>query len=680
MELSTGGLPDLYTPLDQGTREIRLLRVAPYEGDDVFAVCKCTMVKVSLLSSPKYNAFSYVWGDATQKEVIIVNGHRMEVTKNLVALLTRYRNIAKTIPHWTPMELPLWIDAICIHQTNVTERNIQVQLMGSIYQSAATTFSWLGESEDGSDDAMVTLLDITTKIQAAQDDSMAWMEPGQTNLWKQDPDRKASFGNQFWTSAGAMLDRPYWHRAWIVQEIVLPESVIIFCGRNILPLASLLIVYTWMVRIQGKPKPPFVDSQVWQLLSTKVGRTLMGWEVLRSYFQFKALRAKQVAIDDAEQHMRWKHLVLQTRLKQATDPRDNLYSLLGLLSCDIRPEYSASAETVFCDFAKKSIEVEGQLSLLTHAGHWELSQTLPSYRTTQATNLFVPTWVPNWDRLSKITGFTWLLEKDDMENGNDADRGWDSVLDGQPPWSLDGNTLIAQGVCCDVIASSQTCGLEDGSWLSFCLDFVDAQQDRLYPSGIPVMQALARLLSRDRKFTDGSLLEPLPNAKVIFGDVLPGFLAALYRYPDAGNVRERLGIGGVAMYEKFMGQPIAPTQSNLDSLDGLRTMAEGLKLDLNAHWASFTSDMMSHLYETGQRMREHVGFMTSKGYIGWGHKGLQDGDLVCVLFGCEMPVVLRKVDSHYLHIGPCFALGLMRGEAVSWAKAGTEKIQSFSIV
>jgi hypothetical protein len=73
-------------------------------------------------------------------------------------------------------------------------------------------------------------------------------------------------------------------------------------------------------------------------------------------------------------------------------------------------------------------------------------------------------------------------------------------------------------------------------------------------------------------------------------------------------------------------------------------------------------------------------FVTEEGYLGWGPPGMQTGDLVCVIFGCDTPVVLHRVDSHYIHVGVCFAVGLMDGAAVSGASEESDQVQHFTIV
>lgn len=46
--------------------------------------------------------------------------------------------------------------------------------------------------------------------------------------------------------------------------------------------------------------------------------------------------------------------------------------------------------------------------------------------------------------------------------------------------------------------------------------------------------------------------------------------------------------------------------------------------------------------------------------------GAQKGDVICILFGCSVPVVLRKLErsDEFVLIGECFLDGCMNGEAI----------------
>ena len=71
-------------------------------------------------------------------------------------------------------------------------------------------------------------------------------------------------------------------------------------------------------------------------------------------------------------------------------------------------------------------------------------------------------------------------------------------------------------------------------------------------------------------------------------------------------------------------------------------------------------------------------FETSDGLLGLGPRGMEETDFVAVLSGCNMPVVLRKVGSHYQFVGSCFVLGLMNGEAQRWGPSG--KLDAFEML
>jgi hypothetical protein len=83
------------------------------------------MYTVDLDSQPEYRALSYEWGSSTPTVTIQCNDSNFEVTTNLAAALHRLRKL----------DGPkiFWIDALCINQKDLEERNQQVAQMGRIY-------------------------------------------------------------------------------------------------------------------------------------------------------------------------------------------------------------------------------------------------------------------------------------------------------------------------------------------------------------------------------------------------------------------------------------------------------------------------------------------------------------------------------------------------------------------
>jgi hypothetical protein len=119
----------MYTALSAERSEIRLLRVLPAQDESSQVACEYS--SISLLDNPVYNALSYVWGDPTVTTPILVNGEVFHTTTNLAAALRLFRTKG--------MEELLWVDAICIDQGSVEEKNQQLPLMRDIYVKTRKT-------------------------------------------------------------------------------------------------------------------------------------------------------------------------------------------------------------------------------------------------------------------------------------------------------------------------------------------------------------------------------------------------------------------------------------------------------------------------------------------------------------------------------------------------------------
>jgi hypothetical protein len=84
-------------------------------------------------------------------------------------------------------------------------------------------------------------------------------------------------------------------------------------------------------------------------------------------------------------------------------------------------------------------------------------------------------------------------------------------------------------------------------------------------------------------------------------------------------------------------------------------------------------------YQLMLHANERRHFYTRKGYLGFGHKGSQKGDLVCLLQGSCLPVILRRIEDYYVHVSTCFALGLMDGEVAELLAEEKASMQQFNI-
>lgn len=672
----------LYTPLDPSSQQIRLLQVSCSGFDDDFSPVTCSLVTASLNDpSLNYVALSYVWGLETSQTPLVINSTDFKVTANLFEFLVRYRKISYIVPQWELANLPLWIDAVCINQEDIPERNSQVQMMGEIYRCATKTVSWIGPDSDDSETAMKVMREIFPRVNDSirKKDLLAWLDPEKTNLWQKDVQRTnrspGSSSNNFWDSCKQILSRAYFSRSWITQELVLSRNVVVLCGQQTLPLFAFWVIWEWLLRIQGLPCPAQVDADLWALLSTREGRRLLGWGALNKLPNLLDLMRDSKDAPEQDLALIWHELVLHMRILQATDPRDKLYSVLGMLGRKYKPDYSASIEDVYFDFAREYIRAERRLSVLREAGHGAFSDTPehPRHR------LFIPSWVPNWDALSKE--FTWgqfyhgdcqlfadgnphssLQQADDSQAGASIRSGYN--------FKIVGRTLKARGLLCDSVLAVRRLGVDHESWFLFCEDFVSNRgAHSQYVSGIPVLQALARMMFLDlnpitAKAVDHSISAQDMLRLCILGIIVMGG-------SPAERIIERFGLEShLGLVERFLGSGELASHV-LDPASVPKDLVD--TSTLRAYLPKLTSDRLS-------LVMNYVAFWTPDGYLGWGPPGMEDGDVVSVIIGCDVPVVLRRVDDHYIHIGPCWVLGLMNGEALEKASAGLVEFSDFDLV
>jgi hypothetical protein len=136
--LTTASTPSHYEALSSPRKEIRVLDVAPASGDDII---DCTMRRISLIDNPVpvYETISYCWGLPRAPSTIKLNGRLTPVPASSEVALKRMR--------FSDRPRVLWIDAICIDQSSVTERSAQVALMATVYRVARQNLIYLGEDD-----------------------------------------------------------------------------------------------------------------------------------------------------------------------------------------------------------------------------------------------------------------------------------------------------------------------------------------------------------------------------------------------------------------------------------------------------------------------------------------------------------------------------------------------------
>jgi hypothetical protein len=194
-------------PLDQSKSSIRILRSLSKRSE--FGLIQCELVHTTVDAS--YTCLSYVWGSPETERLVLVNGKLFIVRENLHQFLcAATKEIEQSTLTW------FWIDALCIDQSNTTERNRQVAQMGTIYSQAQGVSIWMGTHV------------ATTRLLNTALDAWALMELSATFAEFQAAGSNASICNQQVAADwAAFLTHAYWTGAWITQEVLLARTVII---------------------------------------------------------------------------------------------------------------------------------------------------------------------------------------------------------------------------------------------------------------------------------------------------------------------------------------------------------------------------------------------------------------------------------------------------------------------
>ncbi|KAI0839706.1 HET-domain-containing protein [Hypoxylon sp. FL0890] len=314
-----------YPPLAQ-KYDIRLLRLSALSSSGLL---HGELDLVDLIYCPAFEALSYTWagetGNNTKPKVIFIGPYWdiIPITINCDLALRLLLSKGHT---------SLWIDSICINQQDPHERSHQVSIMREIYSKASQVLVYLGPAADHSDDAIEAL----TRLSQLR----MYYEP---SYQLTDTQRLA---------LERLLERRYFFRIWVIQEIAMANGLTLYCGDKGLSwpsLSAMRIPYRYMRTVP------------WLLQYVQGGASVMA---------------------QPEGLLR---LLDATSNCAASDPRDNVFAVLGLLRDGIFegliPDYCLSTEQVYIGIASYLILRHNKTEILSY----------PKGRSG-----LLPTWVPDW--------------------------------------------------------------------------------------------------------------------------------------------------------------------------------------------------------------------------------------------------------------------------------------------
>ncbi|KAM5359124.1 hypothetical protein ACJZ2D_014730 [Fusarium nematophilum] len=724
-----------YSPLDRASGEIRLVKLEMSAVDDDIS---CELLTVPLTAAPSYEALSYTWGSPANKHKILIDGKPFQVTGNLFAALQHLRcptSLRENVPvrYQGPHRL-LWIDAICINQEDIDERNFQVRLMWHIYAIAGQVSVWLGEEADDSAVAMEMIrmlaknydirmskaieqfkkegeaardvealrLSDTTEGKASQaagdveKDTAQQLSPAQEAKEDQQGSEKkqahaimmvdrpvitssplnsaahegtarhlinpsggesstaasrprrysepstteklnlgvrseeensyapmhlllmlhgSSFGDHTnprdppeWVAVQRLLERPWWRRVWVIQEVAASREhpVWVGCGESWLPWDAFMEAGLGIEDMKGHP---FFE---------RVNRLGEGVKWILDKATLKVgPDARRERRDNWGGLLNYLHL---TSSYSATDPRDKVFALLGLVpGLGIIPDYKEPVEQVFGNLVKESIRATHSLMMLS-------LQRKPR-------RLTLPSWVPD------------LSTEIDRElfNGG-CPMGFYSA-DGNSWHNLGIGTVPCRLIEDDPPDQLTVTGFIHDKPLVLAETWTSGKDER-QSSAYNIIQDYSKLLDE----TDAQHFprKPGTHRQESFWRTLIWNATETDRYPAPDTYE--------AFFERFKaGKDILINLSNPSD-----DAADHQKIAPTDEARDFYNAFVRH----GLNRRF---FITARGNLGSGPPDMQEGDHICVLVGSKVPVILRDSGDKagcYEYVGHAYVHGIMHGEAL----------------
>ncbi|RFN45505.1 hypothetical protein FIE12Z_10268 [Fusarium flagelliforme] len=661
------------------------LGTRPDTGKEVPSV---TLATHPLGPEIKYNALSYTWGPPRNVEdpenssvTILFNGQLCEVQPNLHDALLE---LQATCP-----ETPIWIDALCINQSNQVERSAQVSVMNEIYGSAAHVVVWLGKATPelvagvnaaeriGTESVPHTIRMLNTQT---------W-DFGNTLSNMQEKYGIKPIDEEDAIGLATIFSCNYFVRIWIIQEVSLTDDVVILCNGNFTPFdcvcytAGFLHYSGLYQQVYALVPPPkrgaYIRDDSYMFAAERIGlirdwckREKSEWAEVIKTLDFEAgLKDTQ---PKSSEMLLLRFLVTAISFK-STDPRDIIYGLVGIMkqtaardglafSSDFEPDYSTGANDLFTVVAKRIIEMTDSLAYLGLVKD-------PSVRAAPG----LPSWVPNFPpvQINNLCGANFrsmgVLNASKHVPHSSSQR----------VFSVDGTTLNVSAlylgkadklgeIFMDLLRGRQK--MNAGILLSM---------EQVYPyTGQSADEAFWRTLLWD---TDLSYRP----AKQIRLEAFQMAMAQVWIRPlsiilqDASSPEE----GQALVLEtirnmSYLDKVSAEFPSSIfPSVNLLKSMLMNLNLipKGEVHLSEEEQQMLVaptsvHSMPPGNVLfATHVGhrlFLTDSGYLGMGYESVEVGDEVWIVRGCPTPLVLRREGESFSLIGESYVHGVMNGEAV----------------
>jgi len=626
---------------------IRYLVLEPGKDQDPLV---CNLHIAPLTELPYFEAISYVWGNSKKVAKVSCAGQTLRITVTLQNVLRSVR-----LPD---TQRTLWVDAICINQDNRKEQGHQVAHMGTIYGRANRTLICLGPDAGHGKHVASLVADINQIIGSQLEEYGSW-----DRLPSLDP-KDSLAKDRRWNSLSALFQCPWFNRVWVVQEAALATEACVLYGPAEIAWRDLLKVHLWL-----EMKARFVWRE-FRLFLTDIHQS--------EYLSLSSSIPQLQVFSPLAHQIKFVEVLARAKRLCCSDARDRVYAFLGLPLAQVSPEDRVVVEP---DYENNYLEGYREFALqwLKHTHNLCLLSTVEHNAETFESDL--PSWVPRWD--------CWVV----YEHIGLYGRGF-AASNGTNQTALNFNSrtgLRVRGLIVDSVhfRSEILTGelpraiialwryllepMKNAFFALFGRYLPELTQNVLFTLWLNLPE-----LTNDVLFT---LLRNLPEpTKGVFVAPRMDVLVSLWRYLSkpttkcAYNDGKRLLAFSRTLCAKMFSADKALFDGEASFADeasfGLllcrkSSCFNGVNLAALEEEARGGDIATFLIYAMAWYFNRRF-ILTDNGYYGLAPQITKQGDVCCIIYGADVPFILRKTEKehHYKLVGESFILGIMEGQAL----------------
>ena len=566
------------------------------------------------------------------------------------------RNLRKDLP--LSDRCPLWIDSICIDQGNISERNAQVAMMSEIYSHAESVIVWLGVEDEYAAPAFEAIEKIEEESTEKSPSFMAWLTyiyTGSTAIFDAEVVAANILASLNYlrkivkdgVAISHLLERTWWSRVWIVQELALSKEVLMVCGSLQIDFLDTFVFQLPTFRVPDSFTDLVGSPSVVYALQAARFADVRGIEAcVLSEIKLRKSADKDKSqwvspngnellsitpIPHDENNLSIQVLGTMTRWFQASDPRDHVFALLGIAGRGgkdhgIVADYSMTTAELFVKYGRlfmqgspdepvKSLHTT-ELYIFECLEGLSYVQTNPKpHPRFQDYKTRLPSWTPNFS-VPLVTHRIWS----DQFNPSPALPGTPIIL---PSAATD--ELRLNGAKFDEVVAIEPLRKEYGdyhilltlAWLQFILPL-----HPIYVGGGNRIDALWRTLTANR--VQGAAT----SKRVGFRD----FMRRNLWYAATDSQCAPLVHSLLLQLRQADSRDTLPAAEEIEAPPVPVRKKSKLYLDLNATFPSAW-----RRYYASRCL-----YRTKRGYIGLGPEETNPGDEVWLIAGARTPFILQK--------------------------------------